>query len=478
MLAIFAPLCLGMAAYGLISDNAGAVYSSISIVIFVIPALIGLSRPKFDIFEPINVAAFSILFGTTLRSFYIILFPDRPRAEFLMMDQTFGEINSRVFLVLLGVISLCLGYIISSSRFPLEKLNFVKNYSLSRPKFTILVLLSIIITIIGIIAFLLDFHVHLSLNIYDILSESRKRTAQYINKSGQTVYGAGWETIVAQTTRFTFVIYAAGMLSRNMRVKLRRILIVIVLFILSSIVPFLTSTRTSIVLDLFTICVLAYYFNRLNLRTAIIGFAAVVFVVAGMGSIRAAGRASEGSDVIDFTIGSGNGFDTIRTTAIMERVPRDHDYKYGSSYIVIPFFFVPRAIWPDKPEVGLGAWTKRVLFHQKRVQNAGWPPTVVGEAWINFGLIGILVVPFLVGMFFRYIYESCRPLLGRSLPVTAVYSVAAYKLGFNCVELDLSVGLVSTFGVVVPLMFVLWLARGRGGRPLPRTAFSPVRVRA
>jgi oligosaccharide repeat unit polymerase len=459
-----------IAGLGFATEDAGLIYCSVAILMFMIPAVIGLARrPKFDIFEPINIVAFSILFGTTMRAFYVLLAHERPRAHFLMMRQSFSEVNAHVLPVLLGVVLFCCGYLLRFPRFKMERMRIFRNYELGKYRFRLVTIVSMLITLVGILAFFVDFKVHFTLG---LLTESQKRFTTYTTASGETVYGAGWETVISQATQFPFIIYAAAMLAKKIRVTPYSIGFAFFLFFVGSIVPYLASNRSSIIIILFSICVLAYYYRRLRLRSAMIAFATVIFVVASMGSIRAAGRVSEGQDALDWTVGSGNGFDTIRTAAVIGRVPSEHDYIRGASYEAIPFFWVPRAIWPDKPQVGLGAWTKRELFHEKWVTNAGWPPTVVGEAWINFGMAGVIIVLPLVGILFRQFYESCRPLLGRSLPITALYSVTVYRLGFNCFELDLSAGFVSILTTSTSLLLFLWLSKGR-----TRGRLHPVAVR-
>lgn len=458
---------LMLAGYGFATQNQGYIYCSVAVVMFMIPAVIGLARrPRFDVFEPINIVAFSILFGTTMRAFYVLFLPERSQARFLMMEQTFGEINEHVLLVLLGVALFCAGYLIRIPRAKLERWPVIGNYEISRSKLLIATTLALLITFVGIVAFFVDFRIPISWN---LLFESQKRIAFYATAEGDTVYSGGWETTIAQTAQYPFLIYCTAMFAKKIPATPIRIALATILFFITSFVPYLASTRTSIILLLFSVCVVGYYYRRLPLRTAVLSFAAVIFVVAGMGTIRSAGRTADTS-VLDWTVGSGNGFDTIRATAVIDRVPRVHDHLYGSSYLAIPFFWVPRAVWPAKPEVGLGAWTKRVLFHQRFVYNAGWPPSVVGEAWINFGLFGILLVLPLTGVFFRHIYESCRPFLGKSAAITALYGVTVYRLGFNCFELDLSVGLVSTFTSAVALLAFLWLAKGNRSRSTQRTA--------
>jgi hypothetical protein len=79
---------------------------------------------------------------------------------------------------------------------------------------------------------------------------------------------------------------------------------------------------------------------------------------------------------------------------------------WGRSYIGAAAFFVPRALWPEKPFNG-GVYNQAVNFAGRSVseykvgKNHGIPMGPVTEAYWNFSLPGVIVIFFLLGMFFR-----------------------------------------------------------------------------
>lgn len=90
---------------------------------------------------------------------------------------------------------------------------------------------------------------------------------------------------------------------------------------------------------------------------------------------------------------------TVRgTTAILARVPRDVNYIYGSSYVALLTLPVPRKVWPEKP-AQVGGRVGRTFFNVI----AGMPPGTIGEAYWNFGYLGIPLVFFFFGMFHRWL---------------------------------------------------------------------------
>jgi hypothetical protein len=114
-------------------------------------------------------------------------------------------------------------------------------------------------------------------------------------------------------------------------------------------------------------------------------------------------QASEGSfkkEVQRFARGEG----LMGLTWINESYGKNYDYLYGKTYIDMMLLPVPRLIYPSKPDwYGVADITRNIggpISSQDAV-------TMPGEAVANFGLLGILVMPFWgvgFGLYFRYRY--------------------------------------------------------------------------
>jgi oligosaccharide repeat unit polymerase len=75
---------------------------------------------------------------------------------------------------------------------------------------------------------------------------------------------------------------------------------------------------------------------------------------------------------------------------------------YGTMYYPLLFMPVPRQLWPDKP--GLASYWEEISSPARPLDRAGMEPTMLGEAYANFGLIGIVIVPFIVGYWLGKFY--------------------------------------------------------------------------
>lgn len=85
--------------------------------------------------------------------------------------------------------------------------------------------------------------------------------------------------------------------------------------------------------------------------------------------------------------------DARSVAAILEGVPKKVQYLKGDTYLTLPFVFVPRFLYPDKPAASMpiNEW----FF---RNEGGSSPTTLIGEAYLNFGWLGIFFVMPIMGI--------------------------------------------------------------------------------
>jgi len=452
---------------GIYLNSAGYIYLCFAIAMSLIPIMVGLMRRhRFDLFEPINVVAAAIAYGTTLRGFYLVFNPESKQAKFLMMYQTFADVNRHVIWVLLGVTLFCLGYLVQIGRWRIEESFVVRQLALDFRRLNLILLAVLGLTIMATALYAFYFDIQLDSN---ILEQSHKRSAEYVDASGKVVYGSSWQLQVAQVGLYGTFILAGTLITRIVRVNTYSLGLLAALFLAGAFVPFISQSRTPIIILIFNCIAMAYYYRRVQVRSIVLSVVGVIALVAGMGVLRELNSYNRSeSSFLDSTIGTGNGFDAVRSTAIIDRVPERADFLLGNSYAAIPFFFVPRVVWPDKPSMSLGPWVRTELFGVWS-RNAGWPPGFVAESYANFGYVGILIVPLVLGIALRAIYETFRPLLGVSFPVSIFYISGLYTLGFNTIELNVAQGFALGMVILTPVAIILRLSLR------PRAIFAGLR---
>jgi oligosaccharide repeat unit polymerase len=295
----------------------------------------------------------------------------------------------------------------------------------------------------------------------DLLSQSQKRNIIYADDVQGAVYGSAWQSQLASVGLYAGFVLACAMIAGRVRATPRWLALLIALLFFGSIEPLLGQSRSSLIITAFNILVFAHYYARVKPWHAAATVGVAVTFVTLMGALREGNTTGTlaRSDFLDHTLGSGNGFDAIRTAAIMEKMPGQADFLHGESLLSLFFVLVPRTLWPDKPRISMGGWVKEELFGVQTQLN-GWPPGLVAEGYMNFGHFGMIVLPFFAGLALRTLYETVRPKLGQSFLITILYAAVLYGIGFKLIALNLSLALAATFMTVMPAVVIILFSSG------------------
>jgi len=103
------------------------------------------------------------------------------------------------------------------------------------------------------------------------------------------------------------------------------------------------------------------------------------------------------------------GIDSL--TYIIRDTPDIMNYQYGGTVFPLAVAWIPRSMWEGKPIISFGKIFAET-YYQEYFAGTGTSasPTVIGEAYINWHIPGMLVVSLLCGAIIRavYIYLICR----------------------------------------------------------------------
>jgi hypothetical protein len=84
-------------------------------------------------------------------------------------------------------------------------------------------------------------------------------------------------------------------------------------------------------------------------------------------------------------------------------------YQYGRTYSFFAVAFIPRVIWPDKPTAGSANSFYAVSYgvtSEEAAKITTFGVSIVGEAFINFGVYGVVFVMFLQGVLISVLHHS------------------------------------------------------------------------
>lgn len=239
----------------------------------------------------------------------------------------------------------------------------------------------------------------------------------------RTVYRSGgdfqsyghWEFLAGSGT-VALIVYLAWIFLRRDRLRVRDWALFLVLVANAFAINVITTSRSDvIVVTLGMLMVVRLVRGKVSLPTSLAMGLIAVIVFGFLSDLRAApepaaspsaGRASsnERSNALKRVgVSSGmssgllnrNGYDLSKTLVVVDSVPHDLPYAYGSTmarYVLAP---VPRAIWPDKPAISEGVTIGRELYGLERT---GIPPGLTGELVWNFGRSLAIVLSLCVGI--------------------------------------------------------------------------------
>jgi hypothetical protein len=136
---------------------------------------------------------------------------------------------------------------------------------------------------------------------------------------------------------------------------------------------------------------------------------------------------------------------------VMRRIPTRQDFDGGSRLLTVAASsFVPRFLWPDKPEAG----GKDSMKYFAGMDIYGWSTNVgpLGEAYGSFGVVGGIIYMFFLGWFIRWTYVRIF-VVSRKLPLVILWIPVLYYQVTSSMETD-------TLQILNSLLkgaFFLWL---------------------
>jgi len=107
---------------------------------------------------------------------------------------------------------------------------------------------------------------------------------------------------------------------------------------------------------------------------------------------------------------------------IFDHFRRTPVYEFGGTFLEATRWFIPRSLWPEKPPTYAITFGQQFLARTNFFSvNVSGTPTVVGELFLNFGLPGLTVGAWMVGVFLRipYTYLIAK---GTSMGSVLLYS--------------------------------------------------------
>ena len=465
---------------GFIRGNDKVTLISVGVYCLLAISLPLMLKRKFSLFEPVTLLIFSVLIGCTLRAIFFSTASDNNHKIYFLTDgEVATELVRGAVYVPLGLLSLSIGYLSVFKRLPIERLKiFRPEFNCwSLPRAIWVAVLFILVSLVAITKLSTGNDVR-----FDSLAAlSMKRMAEV---GGQGASRLGYWVWMSELSRVSGIllliaIWAGGHrilgFGGGARYMIARALL-FVSFLLSMCWPILSSSRTGVLEVIFSLAVILSFMGlrggarARGFKFSIFAGGAICIAVAVLvlfGVWRQYSQIGEIKDsgyleaVANNTVGSGNFLPMLRTAIIINRMQGSGQYMLGASYAGVALAPIPRSVWLDKPEIGLGEFVKTEIFGREALRS-GYPPGILGEAFINFGFLGLFSIPFLFGGMLRLFYNSFCPLLeGGNMAGLALYSSCLWPVAFQLADLDFSLVVINSALSVMPILVALPLIRRR-----------------
>jgi oligosaccharide repeat unit polymerase len=137
-------------------------------------------------------------------------------------------------------------------------------------------------------------------------------------------------------------------------------------------------------------------------------------------------------------------------------------YFYGRTFLPIVTWIIPRALWQNKPSNSIGGWFARDILDWQWDTRGEGAITYMGDFYLNYGYIGVMILMFVLGMFFRYIFRMLNPQSG-DLNNVILYTIfimqviMRYEQNFT----NAIIGLIYNNIVYIFVLLILMIPRKR-----------------
>jgi len=120
---------------------------------------------------------------------------------------------------------------------------------------------------------------------------------------------------------------------------------------------------------------------------------------------------------------TGRRLDAIGICSVIIRdTPSISPFQNGRTLALIPISFIPRILWPGKPEIPIGRWiTETYTIHGYKSESS-LAATWIGEFYLNFGLSGVVGGMLFMGALLRFLHEILMR-QNPSIPMIAVSAI-------------------------------------------------------
>jgi oligosaccharide repeat unit polymerase len=242
--------------------------------------------------------------------------------------------------------------------------------------------------------------------------------------------GAFWPFMLVWASLWSFGIFCAS----YVRERKKKHLVALLLTLPAMVFEFLTGgTKMAIILPVVCGLILSHYLVRRltwKFMPKLAAFTLLIFVVGysyrGPGGVREFGVSlaeygERKASIFETFFGRFYGTDSFMV--VLDATDEGYPLQWGKTMDDLLYFYVPRALWPGKPDSYALTFGKEFLGATSEAGQTFFTPTLPGELYLNFGLAGLAVGGLLTGMLLWEVYYKLVLRPNRSVKHLLVYAV-------------------------------------------------------
>lgn len=426
-----------------------------SLLILFITSLPILISNEHNLFSPLNYLTYFIFLNIIIRNIYILF--DYPSSSYVnsifLLFHGKEVLIKPILLTLVGFIFFTIGYLF----YPYKRSTFNQNivvWNVRRLNLLSFFLLSI--SFISFIKFIASSKLSWFSLTLQTFSSYRGVSSDLSEYNAQ-----GLIRVLIQLSLIVFYINYIQFKRSGKKLFLNKFFIAFS-FIISLLFFFFVQSRSGVIFLFINCFIIDYYLNNheLSLKRILILFPIVILFFSFMTSIRGGSnfelnKAFKKSvfNVLDPLVANNGGIDTSKTAHIMDYIDKHNDFKYGSTYLWIFSSFIPRSIWANKP-VNIDTIVGNKIYGANSYGTGAVPPGLIAESYWNFGYLGILTIPFFVGLFTKYLHVYFKKINDDNNKIL-FYVVCFIAIPYSCFGSSIASALVGLIYLLIPLYFSL-----------------------
>jgi hypothetical protein len=159
------------------------------------------------------------------------------------------------------------------------------------------------------------------------------------------------------------------------------------------------------------------------------------------------------------------------------RIVDEEGLYYGETISYLVFIFVPRSIWPDKPEVTPGQWFARKLGKGQQISDTRFSNsinmTLAGEFYLNFGWPGAVLGLVAYGLALTFFWRATAIFGSRNNVAGIALAFLLLMQGSYASSAAALPQIVIGYGSMFLAQFALGKFGGLGARPRPLAVPPP-----